>query len=143
MSKIKDKHIYHGAALSQIAEHNSFTAINRNNISEGAYKINEGKNIMIKYVSSPKGQKANFNFVLTELGHLTRMNDFFLCLVCGKDTICCLSESETDQIIDINGTRQQMITVYFPKNKSMEVKGNKGKLAQKIPHSAFPNKIFR
>ena len=57
--KIADDHMYHGAALLQIAEHPRFTAINSIEVSDqksrSAYRINDNIGIFLKYASKPSG----------------------------------------------------------------------------------------
>ena len=57
--KINDDHMYHGAALTQIAEHPQFTAINAfkhaNRPSRSAFRINDDIGVYLKYASKPKG----------------------------------------------------------------------------------------
>jgi len=44
--RISDEHFYHGAALTQIAEHPKFTVINgfriNKKLSRSAFKVNDG-----------------------------------------------------------------------------------------------------
>lgn len=55
--KITDEHLYHGAALTQIAEHPSFTAINGIRIGgklhRSAFRINDSIGVYFKYASKP------------------------------------------------------------------------------------------
>ena len=57
--RIHDDHMYHGAALTQIAEHPAFTAINafedKGTKSRCAFRINTAIGAYIKYSSAPKG----------------------------------------------------------------------------------------
>ena len=62
--RIHDDHMYHGAALIQVAEHKSFTAINALKTSSGlhrnAYKINDEIGLYLKSLLSKNGFKKNF-----------------------------------------------------------------------------------
>jgi hypothetical protein len=50
LMKINDDHMYRGAALTQIAEHPRFTAINAFKFSRSAFKANDGIGI---YIGAP------------------------------------------------------------------------------------------
>ena len=99
--EIREEHLYHGAALNQIAEHEQFTAINtlkfRANESRSAFRVNNDIAVYLKYSSSPKGPfdeyKFTFNqFHLEELNNIAKVDDkLFIVLVCVKDRqICCI-----------------------------------------------------
>jgi hypothetical protein len=66
--KIRDDHMYHGAALIQIAEHPQFTAINSMKVKavkyENAYKINDDISVYLKYSTKPNKafREYVFNF---------------------------------------------------------------------------------
>ena len=66
--KINKEHLYHGAALNQIAEHEQFTAINTLEINEirsrSAFKINQKISIYLKYCTK---QNNNKEYVFTLL----------------------------------------------------------------------------
>lgn len=51
--QIRDEHLYHGAALNQIAEHKKFTAINvlkvKGKASRSAFRINAQTDVYLKY----------------------------------------------------------------------------------------------
>ncbi len=47
--KIQEQDIYHGAALTQIAEHESFKALNKGSERYGHYLINADCHVFIKY----------------------------------------------------------------------------------------------
>ena len=58
MIKIRDEHLYHGAVLNQIAEHQRFTAINalkvKGKISRSAFKVNDDIGVYLKLSRKPK-----------------------------------------------------------------------------------------
>jgi hypothetical protein len=64
--KIRDAHMYHGAALIQIAEHPQFTAINSVRVGKrvvnSAYKINDHIAVYFKYACSPVGPSDEYKF---------------------------------------------------------------------------------
>ena len=99
--KINADHLYHGAALNQIAEHEQFTAINALEIqgrtSRSAFKINNKTSVYIKYSTKPIGayNEYKFTFRKEHLKELKKINeigdDLHLALVCYKDReICCI-----------------------------------------------------
>src|SRR5450432_1306306 len=102
---INDDHMYHGAALTQIAEHPAFTAIsafkNNGEKSRCAFRINDNIGTYLKYASTPKGKYGEylFTFQKTHLDELAllraKSGKTFAVLVCIKDKeICILSDAE-------------------------------------------------
>src|ERR1039457_6622823 len=110
--RINDDHMYHGAALTQIAEHPAFTAINAFKIngdkSRCAFRINDAIGAFIKYSSAPKGNYGEylFTFQQAHLDELAKLREksgkVFAVLVCIKDKeICVLSEAELNRLIAV------------------------------------------
>jgi hypothetical protein len=102
---INDAHMFHGAALTQIAEHPAFTAINafgeHGDESRCAFRINANIGILIKYSSAPNRSFKEYVFTFTkahldELDNLaTQCPKMFVVLVCIKaKEICVLSLQE-------------------------------------------------
>lgn len=102
---VDDDHLYHGAALIQVAEHPQFTAINplkvQGRIVPVAYKINDEIALYLKYSSKPTKPYGEYPFTFGQ-GHLeclktidkTRL-DTFVALICVEDReVCCLSYNE-------------------------------------------------
>lgn len=99
--KINDDHMYHGAALTQIAEHPQFTAINAftkaSGISRSAFKVNADIGVFLKYASRPKPPHGEYIFTFTS-AHLKELRSIdkkcsktYLALVCVRGRqICCL-----------------------------------------------------
>ncbi|MGB6944072.1 MAG: hypothetical protein WBE37_16860 [Bryobacteraceae bacterium] len=163
--RINDDHMYHGAALTQIAEHPAFTAINafksNGDKSRCAFRINDSIGAFIKYASSPKGSYDEYLFTfqkahLDELALLReKTGNIFAVLVCIRDKeICVLSDTELKRLI---ATRQKafggpedqyQILVTAPANKQFRVyvnsPGAKGKMLGeiKVKRSAFPDLLF-
>ena len=79
--KIHDDHMYHGAALIQIAEHPQFTAINslriRGNTVGNSYQINNDIAVSVKYAHAPVGgfKEYVFNFTEANLAELASIKD--------------------------------------------------------------------
>ena len=109
--KVDDNHMYHGAALLQIAEHPRFTAINTIEISgqksRSAYRINDNIGIFLKYASMPSRNLGEYAFTFTAV-HLRELNevdeqmvDTFIALVCVKDReIACLSFPQLQDLVE-------------------------------------------
>jgi hypothetical protein len=163
--KIHDDHFYHGATLTQIAEHPQFTAINafksKAIISRSAFIINDNIGVFHKYATNPAGRYKEyvFTFKLEHLEELERLQKkaekVFLALVCVKDReICCLPYESLLNLIAMRRNRagfneeQYAILATIPKRKAFRVYVNSpGKkntmLAQIIiPRKDFPEKLF-
>jgi hypothetical protein len=164
--KIAADHMYHGAALIQIAEHPRFTSINsfkiKSEVVHNTFEINDGIGIHLKYASKPKGTYKEYVFTFTSehLDQLARIDaitqKLFLCLVCvaGKH-ICALPYTEFAELI---GRRrkdkksdedQYTVLLTLPKDSAFRVyvspSGNKGKILGdplKIARNQFPNALF-
>jgi hypothetical protein len=157
--------MYHGAALTQIAEHPAFTAINafkdNGEKSRCAFRINDSIGIFIKYASAPKGPYSEylFTFQKTHLDELALLRGksgrVFAVLVCIKEkAICVLSGGELTTLIELRRNEfggpedQYQIIVTAPANKQFRVyvnrPGVKGKkLGEiKVKRSAFPEALF-
>jgi hypothetical protein len=163
--RINDDHMYHGAALTQIAEHPAFTAINAFKIngdkSRCAFRVNDAIGTYIKYASEPKGKHGEylFTFQQAHLDELAKLREksgrVFAVLVCIKDKeICVLSQAELDKLIAIRRKwfgepeEQYQIIVTAEANKQFRVyvnaPGVKGmKMGEiKVKRKAFPEVLF-
>ncbi|MCE9673022.1 hypothetical protein LY474_34970 [Myxococcus stipitatus] len=164
--KIDDDHIYHGAALTQIAEHPQFTAINvfkgpKGN-SRSAFKINDDIGVYLKYATAPKKSHSEYQFSfrqehLDELRAISaRVSRVFVALVCveGKE-ICCLNLDELMALIDCRrqakGTSEEQYTILLQLphrgrfRAYVNAPGRKNLKQGKnliIPRSDFPAKLF-
>ncbi|MEN8134308.1 MAG: hypothetical protein ABFS18_02060 [Thermodesulfobacteriota bacterium] len=109
--KIQDEHLYHGAALAQIAEDPQFTAINALKLSgknsRSAYLVNDSIAVYLKYASKPLGTYKEYNFTfnkanLAELNKLVESeHNLHVAMVCIKDReICCISYKELISLIN-------------------------------------------
>lgn len=92
---INDDHLYHGAALTQIAEFPTFKAINafepkKGEKSRSAFIVNHDTGIYLKYASKPVGPFKEYVFTFTEsnLAELETLKAHharvFIVLVCRK-----------------------------------------------------------
>ncbi|MEM5733727.1 hypothetical protein AAEI00_18710 [Shewanella algae] len=164
--KVHDNHLYHGAALIQVAEHKSFTAINSLKIGAkihpNAYKINDEIALYLKYATKKTRAHSEYIFTftpphLTELSNIRKGNTkTYIALVCvGAREICCISYEELVAMIDARKAKkgakesQYTILVTVPTGKSMRVyinaPGVKNTMLGKpkiIKRSDFPGRIF-
>lgn len=164
--KIDLDHMYHGAALIQVAEDERFTSINafhrRGALVNGAYKINEDTILVLKYASEPNGSFEEYQFGfskknVTDLFHIRKDNEkIFFGLVCVKDReICCLPYELFRNLIKLRreavGSREDNYTikVVLAAQKRMRVyinfprsPGNAIGDPIILPRSAFPSTIF-
>ncbi len=166
--KIDDDHLYHGAALIQIAEHPHFTAINSlksgGHIVRVAYKINNDIAVYFKYSSKAKGQYKEFIFTFTdehieEIAAIAIANTkCFIALICVSEReIACLSYEQLNKLFKARrnalaalGRKEAAITVVVtaPVRKNMRVYVNQpGKKGvplgtTKVSRKAYPEDIF-
>ena len=164
--KIHDDHLYHGAALTQIAEHPQFTAINALKVGgkpiHVAYRINDDISVYFKYATKPTPRFQEYIFTFTadhmkellQIAHATPKT--FIALVCVKDReICCLPHSELLKLVAsrenaLSGPEDvHTILVSVPKGKSLRVyvnaPGKKKTILGKelvVSRNAFPDGIF-
>ncbi|MBZ5668811.1 MAG: hypothetical protein LAO04_03670 [Acidobacteriia bacterium] len=166
--RINDDHMYHGAALTQIAEYPGFKAINTFELKESeksssAFTINQNTGVYLKYSSKPtKGFKEYvFTFTQAHFDELKSLRDHyavrvFIVLVCIKaKEICVLTldelEAHRQGREDAFGgpEPQYQLLVTVPPNKSfrvyMNTPGKKGRsLKQQIvSRNSFPRAIFQ
>lgn len=163
---IDDDHMYHGAALIQIAESPQFTAINALKLGKEvvrvAYRINDDIAVYFKYATKPNAAYGEYVFTFTK-DHLAELAAIaasapktFIALVCVKDReICCISHST---LADLAARREKAaghpedtltVLVTAPENKSLRVyvnaPGKKGSILGKaviVSRSAFPKIVF-
>jgi hypothetical protein len=141
--KIDNKDFYHGAALTQITEHESFKALNKADGKYGHYLVNTDRRLLTKHSE----QNVSWQFTFQPADLQTLESDIksgfktFLVLVCGGETICLLDETEFLQLIDLKASGQQWIRVSIPK-ASMRVHGSSGTLKHAIKHNGFPKRVF-
>ncbi|WP_422035172.1 hypothetical protein [Reyranella sp.] len=163
--KIDDDHMYHGAALIQIAEHPEFTAINsaklKGVVQENTFQVNQSVAIHLKYASKPN--KAHSEYVFTFHKHHLQMlkaleqksDKVFIGLVCVEARqICCISHRELEDLIATREAKkgapedQYTLLVTVPSGKQFRVYMNAP--GQKktsigsftVPRNAFPGCIF-
>jgi len=165
--KINDAHLYHGAALCQIAEHESFTAINVFETSEGitrsAFRVNSDIAVYLKYASKPNGAYSEyiFTFNVEHLRELDRIGEIcrktFIAMVCVKGRqVCCLPLTDFRTMIKARLRKnrdveeeQYTVLVTLPKGKAFRVYMNepgRKKITLGTPitvaRNKFPKQLF-
>ena len=163
--KINDDHMYHGAALTQIAEHPVFKAINafwsNGKKSSCAFRINDTTGIYIKYAGVPRGSASEyvFTFTQTHLAELTKLrehctSDFAVFVCIGAKAICTLSYGQVMKLIKLRqkargeSEEQYQIIITAPANKQFRAYVNKPSrkglmMGQtKVARNAFPEILF-
>jgi hypothetical protein len=163
--KINDDHMYHGAALTQIAEHPTFKAVNafwlNGKKSHAAFRINDTTGIYVKYAGLPHGfvkeyiftfTKAHLNELAVLREHCTRV---FVVLVCIRiKEICVVSYGQFGEMIGLRKKArsededQYQLLVTAPPNKQFRVyvnhPGRKGVMMGEtlVRRNAFPELLF-
>ncbi len=165
---IKDEHLYHCAALMQIAEDDEFTAINRLDLlgkrSISAFRINDNIGVYLKYNSvepRPNGEYP-FTFSQDTLKDLAAMEEaklkkVFVALVCVKaEQVCVVTwqklkemmairekaakEKENQYVVLVTALEHSKLRVY------LNVPGKKGlllkKTENKVARNEFPSVLF-
>jgi hypothetical protein len=163
--KINDDHMYHGAALTQIAEHPVFKAINAfwssGKKSSCAFRINDSTGIYIKYAAAPHGSAREyiFTFRQTHLDELTKLRkhctNVFAVLVCIKaKAICALTYGQIMNLVELRKRakgepeQQYQIIITAPANKQFRAYVNepnrKGLLMGEmlVARNSFPESLF-
>jgi hypothetical protein len=141
--RIQQKDYYHGAALTQIVEHGSFTALNKVDEKYGHYKVNHNIRLMVKITTndeSPWQFTANASDLSTIEDDIRSGENFYLCLVCGLNTICLLNSDQVEKLLDISSRDQQWLRV--KDTGSLWAWSAKTELNHAIPHNAFPDRLF-
>lgn len=163
--KINDDHMYHGAALTQIAEHPQFTAINafKHNCttSRSSFIINTDIGVYLKYATKSIKPFNEFRFTFLE-SHLeelkvlvSRFEKVYLGLVCVRaKQICSISYRQFMNFLaerrEAKGSRESIYTIIVtvPKGKRFRVYVNqpgerKTSLGVvRIPRNTFPGCLF-
>lgn len=163
--KIDDDHLFHGAALNQIAEDPHFTAINvlpSGSVLSNSYRINDNIGVHLKYASSPVGSAREYKFTfpaehVADLASLEdKVSSMFVALVCVKDRhICCLTLAQLQDLIRRRRKAmgadedQFVVLVTLPEGKSfrvyVSVPAHRGQMLGKpliVPRNCFPSGIF-
>ena len=166
--KIDDDHLYHGAALIQIAEHPNFTAINslrEPRVSlRNTFLINDRIKVYLKYATKSKGKLAEYCFSfkkdhLKELAIIAGIHpqNLFISLVCVKGReICCIRYMELMELVHARredaGKEEEQYTILVTLPRKMNFRvyvnahGTKNRYCSepiKIPRNFFPNCLFQ
>ena len=164
--KVNQDHLYHGAALTQIAEHEQFTAINAVRVDGGAhrsaFRINDSNCVFLKYATKPKPPYDEYIFTfhqshMDDLEGLSKKGDkLFLALVCVKDgEICLLPYDELLSLIEkrkkMKGAAESQYTVVVTLKKGGKFRVNMNRPGTRgyyvgdsvlIARKDFPGRIF-
>lgn len=164
--RIDDDHMYHGAAITQIAEHPQFTAINAfktgPEVSRSGFRVNDDIGVFLKYATNPKPPYSEylFTFKAEHLDELEKMagsvSRVFVALVCVMDRqICCLSRDHLRDLVErrvaAKGAQEDQYTILvtLPKGKSFRVNVNAPGVKKKtlgkatiISRNDFPGALF-
>lgn len=164
--RIDKDHMYHGAALIQVAEHRKFTAINslktKHVTYRNAYMINNDVGLYLKYASRPTEPHEEYIFTFNEehLDELSKINKsvpkLYLGLVLvGDRQVCCLNYKDLIKLIKRrkrafnSDEAQYTILVTAPARKNLRVYINKPGVKNLIlgksilvKRNAFPDIIF-
>lgn len=144
--KIQEQDIYHGPALMQIVEHDSFKALNKADEKYGHYLVNKDIKLWVKYASAKNGP-WQFTFQPNDLRGIAKdlrsKGATHIVLVCGHDTICSLNGDELGSLLDIAASSAQWLKVDAPQGKQMRVTGSEnGKDPILAAHKKFPGCVF-
>ena len=157
--------MFHGAALTQIAEHDQFTSINAvridGHLSRSAFKINDTIGVYLKYATEPKaGTDYVFTFTSDNKAELeslaTRCDNVFVSMVCVHDRqICCISYDELLAWLEARETAlgndedTSTVLVGLPRGKAFRVNMNMPRRRkvyldkpQLVPRTRFPSVLF-
>jgi hypothetical protein len=163
--KINDDHMYHGAALTQIAEHPQFTAINafkhKGATSRSSFIINTDIGVYLKYATKAIKPFKEFRFTflgshLEELKELeSRFEKVYIGLVCVRaKQICAISYKQFEDFLaerrEAKGSRESIYTIIVtvPKGKRFRVYVNQPGERKKslgvvrVPRNTFPGCLF-
>ena len=152
--KIQKKHRYHGCALAQIVEHQSFTSLRAGKLVDkapdgyGHYLINASCELFIKYRSEPDGKQVwHFKFDAEEVKRIRQrakvIPQCFVALVCALEEICMLDTEELGHLINLRvRTREQSVTARLWPGCSFTVQGSEDELPHTIRRKRFPEALF-
>ena len=166
---IRNRHLNHGAALTQIAEHELFTAINKldrpdgGTLPRGTFRINDDIAIYVKHASEPISHDDYvFTFTQSQKEGLQYLNNtytgkVFIVLVCVEDReICCISYNELNAwfekrraALSEGDEADSTVLVQLPSGQGFRVNMNmpdtRGQYLdepQIVPRNRFPAVIF-
>lgn len=164
--KIRDDHMYQGAALIQIAEDQNFTAINslrvKNKIVRSAYKVNDHIAVYFKHAVSttPRFKEFVFTFTIENIKTIHALaathEKTFIAMVCVKAReICVISVAQLDALFaarkKAKGVTEDQYTVLVtaPTGKSLRLYMNQPGVRKTVlgdpiivSRNAFPDSLF-
>ena len=144
--KIQEKDIYHGSALTQIAEDPTFKALNKADARYGHYQVNTNRRLLVKY---SKKERTPWQFTFTDDDIRTINDDLrrkddrtFVVLVCGHECVAILDAAQINEVLDLSQLAVQWVKIELPSGGSMRASGTKGSCRYAVKHKDFPEKIF-
>ena len=143
---IKEFELYHGAALSKIAQDDTRTLINSfPTASRCTYLINDSIGLYIKH-STKRLTPWGFSFTKQHQDELKFMADslskVFIAFICGPDGIACLSYGELKNVLDEIHEDCEWVRISRGPREKYAISGSDGRLRFKIAHNYFPGKLF-
>lgn len=136
----KDKDIYLSLGLGSLLQNydKPLTIKKMYADNDSAYTINVSKGLLIKY-STVRTSPWSFNFNLADkliINEFEKNFDFYyVCLVCGINSVGVINQQEVNVLIDINDIDNSRITLKTFTGGSLGVTGSLGKLKYKISKS--------
>jgi hypothetical protein len=130
---------YCGAALRHFIEHGHTVEYVDDDMAH--YRLNGHSFVLMKYAT---GKTASWHFtfsrrevdlLITDQSEAGLFGEAFLCLICGRDSICILKTEEWINLLDISRSGTQSIRVDRPHGTQMQVRGSGGRLGKKIARS--------
>lgn len=137
------KDFYQGAALSQIIGHPAFESIHP--LDKGRFLVNGYIWVWLRHSK----EKSPWHFAFSPEDLVTLGTDLkadgktFLCLVCRRDSICCLDAGGITRVFAWDQTTEQTLTVTRVPGRKSGVSGPGGEVDRLVPGTAFPGLLFR
>ncbi len=143
--------MYHGIVLSQVVR-NTKTSLKliekKEDQAWGAYKVMDNVNEYLLYVkysskdtNTEKRKRFNFTFTPEDMKRIERdrKDHVLVCLVCGREEVCVLTEKDLDELELWNIDKTRNVSVYWVKGSSLSVRSKGRDLPYKIPRNRLRN----
>jgi uncharacterized protein YifE (UPF0438 family) len=133
---------YYGSALTHIVDqYGKAISIEKLSVGiQGFYLLNGKSPLYIKFSRSRKGPWS-FNFHRDHQIKYQQLvetyGDCITALVCGKDGIVALNDSQMRQVLDQHLDEQESVSVRRKLNHMYSVNGSNGELSQKISRDSL------
>lgn len=144
---IQKKDLFHGAALTQIVEHERFKALNKaDDRRYGHYLMNHNVVLSVKYATTARQSNYSFTFSPKDIDSIKRDalsgKEAFVVLVCGEVVIACLTFDDIQDKFEFDVDAVQSLRVRVDPGKRLRVTGGKGISELLIPRNRFPDCLF-